>query len=150
VFQEVAPDRAALKQAVAALLGGGVQLEQITVTVSNASASASSSSSSASATDAGRRLGGEANPTPTPTPTPHHLGGEAGRGEEQGGEGMNAATAPSVWLVSVQVAYEEVGEARDSKELLQVVMPQLTLPLPLPLPLPLTLILTLILTLTPN
>ena len=89
------------------MLGGGVQLEQITVTVSNASASASSSSF-ASATDAGRRLGGEANPTPTPTPTPHHLGGEAGLGEEQGGEGMNAATAPSVWLVSVQVAYEGV------------------------------------------
>jgi hypothetical protein len=116
VFQEVAPDTAALKQALAALLGGGVQLEQITVTVSNASASASSSSSSsASATDAGRRLGSEANPTPTPTPTPHHLGGEAGRGEEQGGggtgrrlaEGTNA-TAPSVWRVSVQVAYEGV------------------------------------------
>ena len=113
MFQEVAPDRAALKQAVAALLGGGVQLEQITVTVSNASASASSSASSASATDAGRRLGGEANPTPTPTP--NHLGGEAGRGEEQGGggtgrrlaEGTNA-TAPSVWRVSVQVAYEGV------------------------------------------
>ena len=34
MFQEVAPDTAALKQAVAALLGGGVQLEQITVTVS--------------------------------------------------------------------------------------------------------------------
>ena len=115
MFQEVAPDTVALKQAVANLLGGGVQLEQITVTVSNASAS-SSSSSSASATDAGRRLGDEATPTPTPTPTPNHLGGEAGRGEEQGGggtgrrlgEGTNATTAPSVWLVSVQVAYEGV------------------------------------------
>ena len=32
--QEGAPDTAALKQAVRALLGGGVQLEQITVTVS--------------------------------------------------------------------------------------------------------------------
>ena len=116
MFQEVAPDTAALKQAVAALLGGGVQLEQITVTVSNASASSSSSSSAASATDAGRRLGSEANPTPRPTPTPHHLGGEAGRGEEQGGggtgrrlgEGMNATAAPSAWRVSVQVAYDGV------------------------------------------
>ena len=84
--QDAPPDPAALKQAMLSLLGDSVQLEQIIVTYSAAR----------------RRLGGEVT-----------AGGVEGGGAAAGGtsrfltELANTTTAPSAWVVSVQVATEE-------------------------------------------
>eukprot|EP00964_Phaeocystis_antarctica_P140364 scaffold105219_cov42-Phaeocystis_antarctica.AAC.1 len=95
VRQDDAPSLAALKQAVKALLGGGVQLRQITVTITNTSYSFPA---------ARRRLG-----------TTRRLGVM---------NITNAnATSPSVWAVSFQVAFKGVGEARDAAERLQAAIP---------------------------
>ena len=84
--QDTPPDSVALKQAMLSLLEDGVQLEQITVTASAAR----------------RRLGGEVT-----------AGGVEGGSAAAGGtsrfltELANTTTAPSAWVVSVQVATEE-------------------------------------------
>ena len=86
VSQDTPPDSVALKQAMLSLLEDGVQLEQITVTASAAR----------------RRLGGEVT-----------AGGVEGGSAAAGGtsrfltELANTTTAPSAWVVSVQVATEE-------------------------------------------
>ena len=92
VRQDDAPTPAALKQAVRALLWGGVQLRQITVTIT---------SSSYSLPAAGRRLSIR----------------------RLGVTNTSNATSLSVWAVSVQVAFEGVGEARDATKRLQAAIP---------------------------
>ena len=123
-----------------------MQLEQITVTVTNTSYTAST---------ARRHLG--AAPTPAAAVVTSVGSSTLAAAAEPAAAlvagrrlGVTNATAPSDWVVSVQVAFEGIGEARDAAKRLQAAMPDPN-PNPLALTLTQTLILTMILnTLTPN
>ena len=119
VRQIDAPDPATLKPAVRLLLGGGVQLGQITVTVTNTSYTAST---------ARRHLG--AAPTPAAAVATSVGSSTLAAAAEPAAAlvagrrlGVTNATAPSDWVVSVQVAFEGIGEARDAAKRLQAAMP---------------------------